>query len=90
MTRTTRTRRCNAPHAQLIADGTLFATLPLVGQMHEPAIGVHLEMRNCSCGSTVSRPLPGHVVRCEDCDEVLEGAHECARPLRLAFLAHER
>ncbi len=57
---TIKVSRCLADHKLLIAIRALWEMLPLVGEYHD-RYGSHLEMRNCTCGSTISRPLPGHI-----------------------------
>lgn len=60
------TRNCGTDHEQLRADDGRWSALPAArggSEMHDHDIGIHLSTRNCAeCGSTLSRPLPGHVL----------------------------
>jgi len=62
---------CN--HHHTLRDPSAWSALPLVG-VQEVADGPHLELRNCACGSTLSREI------CEDCDSTI--APDTACPCR--------
>jgi len=52
---------CNRNHTALRADLTLWLTLPLVGiqvvEADETGPAERIELRDCSCGSTLARKL---------------------------------
>ena len=49
-------------HEAVKADDRAWSRLAPVGEQHLDDLGIHLELRNCPhCGSTLARPLPGHV-----------------------------
>lgn len=55
---------CSVDHESLKRDDSLWFSQPAArggAEYHEPSLGVHLSTRNCAaCGTTLSRPLPGH------------------------------
>lgn len=46
-----------AHHRVLRDHDALWQSLPLVGVQHDESPHPDLELRNCSCGSTLSRPV---------------------------------